>query len=367
MKKNKMNKNKIIIAIIFLIVVLIVMITSIINIKSTNYQTIESKIKYIEKKAKNWGQNNKSELNYKCEVDGILYDNCAILSIKDLLEKNIIKEDKLDEEGNKILINPKTQESMNANYIAIYINKNKVSTKYNILDGEAYLLARKNEHSRENFYIFIDYISEIHFVNYIDKKYNNINCDETSNAWCVGDDTKKNTKVSDIIAWIEPSLNKENYILYIGSNKRIYAPVISSYLFSNFTKLEKINFINFDTSKTLDMHWMFLNNPKLTQLNLNNFNTTNVVNMSYMFADSSNIKTLDLSSFYTTKTFRMIGMFYNCEKLEELNISNFKIKKETFIENVFKNTNALKSIKIKDKESREILRKATNSKVIFSK
>ena len=84
------------------------------------------------------------------------------------------------------------------------------------------------------------------------------------------------------------------YELYIGGIGVVNAP-FSRYLFSNFSKLTKINFGKY-------------------------FNTSNATNMGYMFYECSKIISLDLSNFDTSNVTAMDSMFYNCKNLSILDV-----------------------------------------------
>ncbi len=140
------------------------------------------------------------------------------------------------------------------------------------------------------------------------------------------------------------------YTLYINSDGKVLANENSSSLFSEFTRLQEIENIeyldtsnvtnmshmfsscsrittldvsNFDTSKVTNMRAVFANCNILTTLDLSNFNTSNITNISHMFSGCVSLTTLDLSNFNTSNVTDMNSMFSDCSSLTTLGISNF--------------------------------------------
>ena len=174
---------------------------------------------------------------------------------------------------------------------------------------------------------YSDLITEIHFVDYIDG--------ESNETWNVSR-TKK-----EIIAWFE---NDDK--LYIGSNYRIYAPIISNSLFCEYPNLKTITFNNFDTSKVTSMSAMFYNNPKLETIDLSNFDTKNVKNMAMMFALNSSLISLDLSNFDTSNVTNMSRMFDGLSSLTSLDLSNFDTKNVENMQIMFSDDRSLTSLNV---------------------
>ena len=119
------------------------------------------------------------------------------------------------------------------------------------------------------------------------------------------------------------------YNVVIGGYGKVQFPPNSSYLFSNYTNIETIDFGNYiDTSQVSDMSWMFGGSTtgckSLKELNLSNFNTSNVTDMSHMFHHCDSLQSLDLSNFDTSKVSDMSWMFMFCGSLENLNINENK-------------------------------------------
>ena len=93
--------------------------------------------------------------------------------------------------------------------------------------------------------------------------------------------------------------------------------------------IEEIIFDNVDTSLVTDMGQMFSQCTKLKKIDLSDFNTSNVNNMRYMFQNCRSLTSLDLSNFDTKNVTRMESMFSGCSGLISLNLSGFDITKMT--------------------------------------
>ena len=156
--------------------------------------------------------------------------------------------------------------------------------------------------------------------------------------------------VSDVIAYVKANGSLYDVIFY--SPVTIYAPVNSTYLFSNsttanqLTNLTSISFNNFNTSNVTNMSSMFYNCSSLTSLNVSNFNTSKVTDMACMFWGCPSLTSLNLSNFNASKVTDMYGMFYNCNKLTSLNLSNFDTSKVTNMSYMFYYCSKLTSLNV---------------------
>ena len=117
-------------------------------------------------------------------------------------------------------------------------------------------------------------------------------------------------------------------------------------MFNRCSALKSLGVSNFDTSKVTDMSVMFNNCSALTSLDLSNFNTSNVTDMSSMFDHCSALTSLDLSNFNTTKVTDMTSMFSNCSALTSINVSNFDTSKVTDMRFMFNECSALTSLNV---------------------
>ena len=137
---------------------------------------------------------------------------------------------------------------------------------------------------------------------------------------------------------------KDN-IIYIQSNGNIIANTDSSYLFSGFTEIKKIqNLQILDTSNVTNMSSMFENTSKIEMLNIANWNTSNVTNMSNMFKGagfSASSWSLNLYNWNPTNVTDMSSMFENAGHDSPTwsigSIANWNTTNVTNMSNMFKN------------------------------
>ena len=159
--------------------------------------------------------------------------------------------------------------------------------------------------------------------------------------------------VSDIIAYVKAnSSDSTKYDVIFYSPVTIYAPVDSSYLFSNstianrLTNLTSITFGNFNTSKVTNMRNMFYQCTSLTSLDLSNFDTSSVTNMIYMFYGCYALTSLNVSSFNTSKVTVIGAMFFDCSSLTSLNLLNFNTSSVTDMSFMFSDCSKLTSLNL---------------------
>lgn len=159
-----------------------------------------------------------------------------------------------------------------------------------------------------------------------------INADGTS-AYVAG-----TSGVSDVTAYVTAGSASGKYKVVFYSNATIYAPVDSSYLFSNssllkrFTSLNSIKFNNFNTSNVTNMNSMFRFSA-VTSLDLSGFDTSKVTDMGYMFTFCTKMSSVTLTSFNTSKVTNMAFMF-NSTEITSLNLSNFDMSKTTKVDSM---------------------------------
>lgn len=178
-------------------------------------------------------------------------------------------------------------------------------------------------------------VEEVYFVNHI-----NVPSGATSWDASVEHD-------NSIIGWYIDSNNNGVYELYLGSdNGRVSFPSDSSYMFSSFSALKKVDFSNVDTSNVTNMNYMFYYLSSLKELDLSNFKTSNVTTMNSMFYFSISLSNINLSSFDTSNVTNMGSMFYYCTSITELDLSNFETPNVTNMSYMFTYSSKLATIKL---------------------
>ena len=161
-----------------------------------------------------------------------------------------------------------------------------------------------------------------------------------SGAWDVSEDQS-----GTIWAWAKET--PEGYILYIGSEKGVYANKDCEDLFYYYLNVKKINFNNlFDTSRVTNMGGMFWHCESLIALDLNNFDTRNVINMESMFDGCESLIALDLNNFDTRNVTDMCRMFNDCKSLKSLDVSRFDTRNVTAMTWMFDDCESLEELDV---------------------
>ena len=118
------------------------------------------------------------------------------------------------------------------------------------------------------------------------------------------------------------------YISPENDNDILYAPAISSGMFTGCSNITSIDFTNLNTSKIIMMNNMFDGCIKLSTLDLTNFDVINVRDMSYMFSGCTGLTSItNIENLNVINVETMTRMFYNCSKLENLDLSSWGILK----------------------------------------
>ena len=122
----------------------------------------------------------------------------------------------------------------------------------------------------------------------------------------------------------------------VSSVYDIFANPNSSYMFYNMTKLQSIDFSNFNTSNVTTVLSMFSGCSGLTSLDLSSFRTSQVQIMEGMFSGCSSLTSLDLSSFDTSEVITMVNMFRYCSALKSISFAkDIDTSKVTNMSNMF--------------------------------
>ncbi len=145
-----------------------------------------------------------------------------------------------------------------------------------------------------------------------------------------------------ILAYTLDEDNDDMLELYIGQNGGVNANSDSMYLFDGFTNVTNINGLEYlDTSKVTDMTAMFSNCSKLAKLDVSSLETEKVTRMNSMFNGCSSLTSLDVSGFDTSKVLSMSSMFHSCSSLTTLDLNHFDTGNVTNMEMMFQFCNSL--------------------------
>ncbi len=150
-------------------------------------------------------------------------------------------------------------------------------------------------------------------------------------------------------------------IAFVG--KKIFAPVNSSYLFYNLSKLKTLDMSGFNTSNVTNMSYMFYNSSALTSIDVSGFNTSNVTNMSSMFRSCLALTSLDVSGFNTSNVTDMSRMFYNSSALTSIDVSGFDTANVIDMRAMFSICSALTSLDVSGFSTSKV----TNMIAMFNK
>ena len=152
----------------------------------------------------------------------------------------------------------------------------------------------------------------------------------------IKEDVTDTTKGGSVKAWLEADeTDATKYVMYVASDGITFFPSNSSYMFSSFSNLKKINYDNINTNTVTDMSSMFSGCSGLTTLDLTPLETSAVKNMSQMFQSCSSLTSLDLSKFDTSAVANMSNMFYYCSGLTSLDVSGFDTSAVTSMYSIF--------------------------------
>lgn len=156
-----------------------------------------------------------------------------------------------------------------------------------------------------------------------------------------------------VLAWAVE--NGSLYDLYIAAEGGVVAPYDCSYLFEDFSKLERIYFNDaFHTSFVTDMTCMFEGCKKLKFMDLRGFDTSKVVSMGGMFSECGSLRSLDVSSFNTSRVTNMAGMFFSCSSLKELELYNFETSSVIDMGNMFYECRNLEALDLSSFDTRSV-------------
>jgi len=132
-----------------------------------------------------------------------------------------------------------------------------------------------------------------------------------------------------VVAWLDDDAGTVMKVSTQIPGTKVQAATDSGYMFSNRSKLQKIDFKMLDTQNVTDMCSMFNGCSGLTSLDLTPLDTQNVTNMGYMFAGCIKLAEIDCSSLNAKKVISAADMFCYCENLSKLKLPTFseKLKK----------------------------------------
>ena len=161
-------------------------------------------------------------------------------------------------------------------------------------------------------------IKEIYF-----NKMSKENIDAAYNQATIKADITDNYE-GNVRFWLEEdTVDNTKYIMYVASDGKTYFPADSSYLISQFSNLEKVEFNNVDTSRVTTLNHLLSYNSKLSSVDLSSFNMENVITMGSMLRNDSSLTTVDLSNLGSDNLTQVSYIVANCTNLKTLMMRNF--------------------------------------------
>ena len=138
-----------------------------------------------------------------------------------------------------------------------------------------------------------------------------------------------------VVAWLD---NDAGTVMKVSTQipgTKVQAATDSGYMFSNRSKLQKIDFKMLDTQNVTDMCSMFNGCSGLTSLDLTPLDTQNVTDMSGMFSGCRGLISLNLTSLNTQNATDMNDMFFRCSGLTSLDLTPLDTQKVTDMSGMF--------------------------------
>lgn len=127
MNKKGFTLVELLAVIVILALVMTVASSSVISIRNNSFKRmVDIKLNDLEGSAIVYGQTLSDELNETCEVNGVSYNFCKVVTVKELIEKDFYKTEEVDDDGKRILINNLTRNSMLCDTIQIYRKNNRI-------------------------------------------------------------------------------------------------------------------------------------------------------------------------------------------------------------------------------------------------
>ena len=147
-----------------------------------------------------------------------------------------------------------------------------------------------------------------------------------------------------VVAWLDDDAGTVMKVSTQFPGVKVQAAKDSENMFSNRSKLQKIDFKMLDTQNVTNMGEMFYNCSGLTSLDLTPLDTKNVTYMYSMFYRCYSLTSLDLSPLDTQNVTSIYGMFRYCFGLTSLDLTSLDTSKVTNMSDMFYNCSGLTSL-----------------------
>ena len=170
-----------------------------------------------------------------------------------------------------------------------------------------------------------------------DNEFNAVIPDAVTEVIFTDEAKPKNKEIIDVdadgdggaVAWLDDNAGTVMKVSTQIPGVKVQAAKDSGYMFSNRSKLQKIDFKMLDTQNVTDMCSMFNGCSGLTSLDLTPLDTQNATDMNDMFFRCSGLTSLDLTPLDTQKVTDMSGMFCSCYRLTSLDLTSLNTQNVT--------------------------------------
>ena len=149
-----------------------------------------------------------------------------------------------------------------------------------------------------------------------------------------------------VVAWLNDDAGTVMKVSTQIPGTKVQAATDSGYMFSNRSKLQKIDFKMLDTQNVTDMCSMFNGCSGLTSLDLTPLDTQNVTDMSGMFSGCRGLISLNLTSLNTQNATDMNDMFFRCSGLTSLDLTPLDTQNVTNMGYMFNSCSDLTSLNL---------------------
>lgn len=130
MNKKGFTLVELLAVIVILSLVITITSFSVMKIRNNSLRDlVDTKVGDLEASAILYGQENNDILDSKCNIDGVDYNFCRIVSVYDLISNGYYETREVNESNKKDLINNVTRKSMLCDELYIYRKNNRVYAK----------------------------------------------------------------------------------------------------------------------------------------------------------------------------------------------------------------------------------------------
>ena len=165
-----------------------------------------------------------------------------------------------------------------------------------------------------------------------------------------------------VVAWLDDDAGTVMKVSTQIPGVKIQAAIDSGRMFSNQSKLQKIDFKMLDMQNATNMCYLFASCSGLTSLDLAPLDTSKVTNMMSMFSNCSGLTSLDLTPLDTQNVTNMSSMFNGCRSLTSLDLSPLDTQKVTSMSSMFSGCSGLTSLDLSPLDTQDV----TNMECMFA-